>query len=89
LWQDPQQQHAGAGFLHCGITAHVVLEPAKLPPMVAHVVGAASEQIFVVGSQHAPETSSAHAVGMQDWPGPYHTPAFARHSHGVVCEQCA
>lgn len=56
--------------------------------MVAHVVGAASEQMFVVGLQHAPATSSAHTLGLQGWPGPYHTPFLARHSHGVTCWQC-
>ncbi len=87
MWHDPQQQHAGAGFLHCGIAAHVVLIPAKAPLMVAHVVGAAIEQIFVVGLQHAPETSCPHTAGSHAAPGPYHTPCLARHSHGVTWAQ--
>ena len=91
LWHAPQQQHAGAGFLHVGngpAAPHTELGPPYDPPIVRHVVGAACEQMFVVGSQHAPGTSVAHAVGLHDAPGPYHTPAFAMHSHGVTCWQC-
>jgi hypothetical protein len=83
-----QQQHAGAGFLHVGSAAHVVPVPAKTPLMIAHVEGAASEQMFVDKSQHAPGISCAHGPGLHAPFGPYQTPALAAHSHGVTCWQC-
>jgi hypothetical protein len=89
LWHILQQQHAGAGFAQLGKTAQVEFGPPKTPPIVAQVVGAAWEQMFVDGSQQAPATSCAQVAATHGAPGPNHTPALARHSQLRACVQLA